>query len=383
MKGILLVTFLFLSFNSISQLNVVIIGNNNNNNNDLIKEVLDELTQIKSFKKLNYRVLKYNEEKSEKEEENYNNTRIEIVKLLKNCEFDFCNELTNLISQDFSQSIYLYTQTSFNCIGKLSLNELTVNSSLNADFIKSKLSYHLKQYRKVKKSTTIFFNYLSQEENTFKPEVTIENSSITLKKGDFFELEPIFSSEPKEIIWNPTDGLSCQNCSNPKFTGYESKVYTLNYIDENQCSSNFVDIYINVIPDCDSSSKLRFPEIDLKLNNFIKLFNEDYEYQIRATSSGGKRFDIPFTKDCGEFFKITVNDLSGSIVESFEKDRESGENNANYYLGENSDYFIFQIDFQKNNGLELGATITIESYDKEWKKINVFKSPVVSFSVCQ
>jgi hypothetical protein len=259
------------------------------------------------------------------------------------------------------------------------IDESSVNSSLNKDFVIQKLDYQLLNYKKNKKSTTLYFCYVTEEMIAPKPKVFFKSDSLIFKEGESINLTPNFSTTPKEVYWQPSEGLSCSNCPSPVLEAKNNITYSVKYVDQDGCASNDAKISVTVKKACDSLKKL-----EIQLLKFKKAYGQDFEYEILPISKeGGFRYDIPTTRNCASRFKLSIKDLDGRVVYVIEKDREEILNNADKSYGENSGLFLFRINLKDHfRDIQEGGSITIESYDENGNKFKTYVSPQVSFSGC-
>ena len=359
------------------QVNVVLIFNNDG---AVVNEIINELTSSKQFKNVNIRHMNINRELSSREELTINEKTIEKVNIKKGCDFDYCEKLKNTIENDFSSVIYFYSKRMIACIqNNEKIEESSVNFSFKNEFVTEKINEQVLNFKKTKKSVSLYFNYITDEYNELKPSVSFKSDTLILKAGDNVNLTPNFSSNPKEVIWQPTEGLSCINCESPTLKAKNNIQYLVKYIDQAGCPSGEAKINIVVKSICDSLKKL-----EIKLSKFKKVYGQDFEYEILPISSeGGFRYDIPVTRNCASKFKLSVKNIYGKVVYEIEKDREEILNNADKLFGEDSDLFLFRInlkDYYKE--VKEGAVIFIESYDENGIKFKSYVSPQVSFSGC-
>ncbi len=384
MKVSSIILFIVLSFplTSKSQFNITFVSNNDTSQ---IIEVLDELTREKRFKKINFKIINYNSSSTDKRRVEKNGKTIEVFDFAKNCDFNFCERITNAIENDFSSSVYFYSKKGLGCIENIGIDELSLNSSFKKEYLINEIKERYSNYKNQKNSTSLYFNYYNPEDSTITPKISFNETNLTAQIGEEISLKPVFSSLPNEIVWTPNENLSCYNCNNPIFIGTSSANYFVKYVDENGCTSNTAEIFITVKSNCDSLKKISFPDIDDFMGSFIKPDNEIFKFEFLpiGEQGGGYKYDIPITRVCGNLFKIKILDLDDKEIVIFDKDLEEGVNNAKL-IGKNQDsYLIFRINLLKyHNDLTLGAKIIIESYDNE-TKINSFTSPIVSFSGCK
>jgi hypothetical protein len=368
---------LFFSNVVFGQVNVVFIVNNEG---DEVQEMLEELTNSKKYKDLNIRILNFCQENSSREELTMNDKRIDRINIKNDCDFDYCEKLTNTIDSDFSNLIFFYAKKNIPCLQQnKKIEESSINSTLSKDFVKGKVDFHLVNYKKNKKSVTLYFNYLTEEIVTEKPEVSFKNDTLWVKEGENVSLTPNFTSKSKEIIWRPTVGLSCSNCENPTLKAKSNASYFVKYLDESGCPSNEVKIDIVVKSNCDSLKRL-----EIQLTKFKRAYGQDFEYEIMPISKeGGFRYDIPLTRNCAIRFKMTIRDIKGHVVYIVEKDRDEILNNADKLYGENSGLFLFRINLKDHyREIQEGGIIQIESFDENGNNFKTYVSPQVSFSGC-
>jgi hypothetical protein len=358
------------------QVNAVLIVNNNGQGQD----VIDVITSNKKYKNVNLRILSIAQNNSSREQLNINGKLIDKVTVKKSCDFDYCEKLINTIDNDFSNLIFFYSKKSIPCLQEIGkIEESSVNYSLSKDFIAEKLDYQLSNYKKNKKSTTLYFNYITDEILSQKPKVNFKSDTLNVNEGENINLSPEFSSKSREIIWTPSAGLSCSNCEAPSFKAKNNVIYVVKYLDEDGCSSNEASINVIVKSACDSLKK-----IEIELNRLKKVFGQDFEYEIMPISKeGGFRYDIPVKRNCATKFKLTIKDIYGKVVNVIEKDRDEILNNAEQLYGEDSDLFLFRINLKDYyREIQEGAILQIESYDDNGKKFKTYISPNVSFSGC-
>jgi hypothetical protein len=309
-----------------------------------------------------------------------NGKTVEKVNIKNDCNFDYCEKLKNTIENDFASVIYFFSKRNITCIqDNEKIEESSINSSFKNDFITDKINEKLLNFKKSKKSVSIYFSFITDEYNDQKPNVSFQNDTLYLKEGDIINLNPDYASKPKEVIWKPSEGLSCVNCESPALKAKANINYTVKYIDQAGCPSSEVKINVLVKSICDSLKKL-----EIKLSKFRKAYEQDFEYEILPISSeGGFRYDIPVTRNCASTFKLSIKDIYGKVVYEIEKDRDEILNNADKLYGEDSDLFLFRINLKDYYmKIKEGAVILIESYDENGRKFKNYVSPQVSFSGC-
>jgi hypothetical protein len=241
-----------------------------------------------------------------------------------------------------------------------------------------------------KTNTTIFF-YLANENNLeSKPEVTFEKEQIELKSGQSIQLNPTYSKNIKKVIWTPNESISCIDCKLPTINPTKNTVYTVTASDSLNCHTVSKNISINVVNDCDCNSGNMKPINDVFGKLSIPKYKNDIEiadWQIISNQSGGFVFDVLFTSNCAQQYKLTIEDKNGSVIWEDTFTKEQVDKRAQTELHDKyPEYLVFRLTLKplskQFEDAENYFKINLFSLDESGTSCQPYKSPKLIFTKC-
>jgi hypothetical protein len=308
------------------------------------------------------------------------------------CDFSICSSLNTLVPDKKTQKNKFYNcQNSLKCdINKWGISNVNSLSSRSESLLLEKIKEEVALNSIDKTNTTIFF-YLTNENNLeSKPEVTFEKEQIELKSGQSIQLNPIYSKNIKKVIWTPNESISCIDCKLPSINPTKNIVYTVTASDSLNCHTVSKNISINVVNDCDCNSGNMKPINDVFGKLSIPKYKNDIEiadWQIISNQSGGFVFDVLFTSNCAQQYKLTIEDKNGSVIWEDTFTKEQVDRRARTELHDKyPEYLVFRLTLKSLSkqfeDAENYFKINLFSLDESGVSCQPYKSPKLIFTKC-
>ena len=156
------------------------------------------------------------------------------------------------------------------------------------------------------------------------------------------------------------------------------------------CHNVSKSITVNVINDCDCNSGSVKPINDVFGKLSIPKYKNDIEiadWQIISNQSGGFVFDVLFTPNCANRYKLTIEDKDGNVVREDYFSKDQVDKRARAELHEKyPDYLVFRLTLKSLSKLFEGAEsyfiINLTSIDESNVSCQPYKSPKLIFTKC-
>jgi hypothetical protein len=388
-----------------SENNITLIVNDSKVSNIEVKKIVDDIMNANGKNIHSLKIIHYSKNAGQNELWNYKKMAVEYRFTQTNCLFNFCESIETLISslRSFDKNKLYYCEGRPNCTGK----DLSIETSdlPTRNLIRSKIEEEIIVNKSLKKVQTLFF-IIDSDKNTV-PVISFETSSITIKKGEKVQLKPIINGAYEKLVWEPNSAISCIDCVNPVVQPETDVIYTVKAISQNGCESNVASVNIKVqfpeekqnneaTTDCNCSNSTKIlNDVFNKFNIKKYIYDQKYKFwRITANSSGDWEFDLLFTPNCAELFKVDLvrKDKKGEeIVWS----NNYEVNQINYLSGNNylhiyKDYFSIRMDLNeiklklKRDQIneDVYYKIIIKSTDKYGKQCKQYSSPNLVFFPC-
>ncbi len=307
------------------------------------------------------------------------------------CDFSICSSLNTLVPDKKTQKNKFYNcQNLLKCdINKWGISNVNNLSSRSESLLLEKIKEEVALNSIDKTNTTIFF-YLANENNLeSKPEVTFEKEQIELKSGQSIQLNPIYSKNIKKVIWTPNESISCTDCKLPTINPTKNIVYTVTASDSLNCHTVSKNISINVVNDCDCNSGNMKPINDVFGKLSIPKYKSDIQladWQI-ISNLGGFVFDILFTSNCSEKYRMVLTDKDDLIVWEENYSKAEVDKRGNTELHQlYPDYLVFRLNLNRMSNLLHNSDnyfkINIYNIDNNGLSCLSYKSPKLIFTKC-
>lgn len=347
-KKISLLIFICLNcvfFNAHCSVKFYFIFNNSNLGKNEIKIKTDFIINNVKAKKNTFEILHYSKNKEIIDNWITNKSQIKYIPTKTDCEFDICNNLSTILSISKTDKSRIYAKQKLMCI--IDLEKIDLNDNDQSTIIR-KINDELSRLDKDRNNQVIYFifdNEISEQNLTLK----FNSEKINAKEGDEIILKPEITGNISKYEWLPNEGLSCNNCQNPKLKIIKSISYELKITDSIGCNSVSKIISIEIDKNCVCKKGISKNEIifgDPKINKVIRAEEENYEWKILSNVSGDFIFNVVSKSNCFKKFKLIVVNQNNKEYFNEEYLREDVDfNSKNYYhLNGFPDHLVFQID---------------------------------------
>lgn len=395
MKLIIQAVFILISLSTFSQkqLNIVFFVNDSKTNSSELNSFSNMVYLNNGDVKLaNYTIYHFTSKK-ERDTTWTNKKKNASYKVIQtDCDFSICSSLNTLVPDKKTQKNKFYNcqnllQCNFNKWNISNVNTLTSRSeSLLLEKIKEEVSLN-----KIDKTNTTIFFYLGNDMAIEgKPEIKFEKETISVKSGESVQLNPVFSKNIKNVVWTPNENISCLDCKTPTVNPSKNTVYMVSASDSMNCYNVSKNITVNVINDCDCNSGSMKPINDVFGILSIPKYKDDIQiadWQIISNQSGGFVFDVLFTSNCANRYKLTIEDKDGNVVWEDYFNKDQVDKRARAELHEKyPDYLVFRLTLKSLSKLFEGAEsffiINLTSIDESYVSCQPYKSPKLIFTKC-
>ena len=394
MKLLLQTLFFLFTLNSFSQkqLNIIFFVNDSKTSSTELNSFSNMVYLNNSDVKLaNYTIYHFTTNKERDTTWSNNKKNVSYRVIQTDCDFSICSSLNTLVPDKKTQKNKFYNcqnllKCDFNKWNISNVNTLTSRSeSLLLEKIKEEVSLN-----KIDKTNTTIFFYLGNENIIdAKPEITFDKEQIDLKSGQTIQLNPSYSKNIKKVVWSPNESINCLDCKFPSIKPSKNAVYTVTASDSLNCHTISKNITINVVSDCDCNSGNMKPINDVFGKISIPKYKNDIQladWQI-ISNLGGFVYDILFTSNCSEQYKLVLKDKADVIVWEGNFSKAQVDKRGNTELHElYPEYLVFRLNLNRISNLLHNSDnyfeINIYSIDNNGLSCLSYKSPKLIFTKC-
>jgi hypothetical protein len=308
-------------------------------------------------------------------------TNVNYSPIKVDCAYDPCKSLKLFLNERSSDKTKLfYGGGDFPCnIQSFGIESSPLNMEINT--ILTKIQEECEINKTLKKNLTLVF-YISSKESFASPVVSIESDTIKIKKGERLELTCTVKGNYQSILWEPSMGLSCTSCENPKLTVDKPMVYTVSATNQFGCSSAREEVVIQPLKVCEG--KIQKCEIlySIDQNLYRTVLGDASKWLMASSQPGSKIYYLVCEPNCGERFEVSLYDMNNRkiMTEPFKlTDVAKGQKLHQDY----PDYFIFKVNLNKYDfETKDFYRFEIKSMDDDGNNYPKYSSPATKFVDC-
>jgi hypothetical protein len=297
------------------------------------------------------------------------------------CTYDPCKSLKLFLNERSTDKTKLfYGGGDFQCnIQSFGVESSPLNMDINAILLKIQEENEIN--KTLKKNLTLVF-YISSKESFLSPVVSIDQDTIKIKKGERLELTCSVKGDYQSILWEPSIGLSCTACENPKLTIDKPMVYTVSVKNKFGCSSEREQVVIEPLKVCEG--KIQQCEIlySIDQNLYRRVLGDMSKWLMASSQPGSKIYYLVCEPNCGERFEVTLYDMNNRkiMTEPFKlNDVVKGQKLHQDY----PDFFIFKVNLNKYEfETKDFYRFEIKTIDDEGNNYPKYSSPATKFVYC-
>jgi len=311
----------------------------------------------------------------------FGKTNVNYSPIKVDCQYDPCKSLKQFLDERSTNRTKLfYGGGNFKCnIQSFGVESSPIKMDINT--IISKIQEENEINKSLKKNLTLVF-YLSSSESFSSPIVSIEQDTIRIKKGERLQLTCSVEGDYNTLLWEPSIGLSCSNCDDPKLTVDKPMVYTVSATNKYGCSSEREEVVIEPLKVCEG--KIQKCEImySIDQNLYRKVLGDVSKWLMASSQPGSKIYYLVCEPNCGERFELSLYDLNNRkiMTEPFKlNDVIKGQKLHQDY----PDYFIFKVNLNKYEfDTKDFYRFEIKTSDDEGNNYPKYSSPATKFVDC-
>lgn len=371
----------FISFGKPLPINVYIIIDETNISKVQIQEMTKSIFQGTDAKFARFDVFQASWETRYPDSWMEDKSTVNFSSLKIDCKYNPCSSLKNFIRDKASEKTKLFYGTgAFDCdLRSFGLESAPIQN--DASSILSKINDEYTINKAAGKNLTLIF-YIPSRQLIKEPVLTINQDTIKAKKGETFKLQVDVNGTFSKVTWEPSDGLSCNDCLDPLVNIQDPKTYTVKAESEYGCTSNTLKVVVDPQKTCEGKFYSCEIQYDIDENLYRKVLGDGNKWLMASSQPGSKIYYLICSPNCGNSFEVSLYDVSNRKIMSEKFELDEIAKGQKLHL-DYKEYFIFKVNL---NQYEFESKdfyrFEIKTWDEEEYKYPVFRSPLTKFVDC-